>query len=55
VGISPDIEVEQSPADVINGKDPQLDKAIEVRCRNWQRTLLKNLFSSVPNKSKKID
>ena len=30
VGVAPDIEVEQWPADVINGKDPQLDKAIEV-------------------------
>jgi tricorn protease len=30
VGISPDIEVEQWPADIINGKDPQLEKAIEV-------------------------
>lgn len=30
VGIAPDIEVEQMPAEVINGKDPQLDKAIEV-------------------------
>lgn len=30
VGISPDIEVEQTPADVIVGKDPQLDKAIQV-------------------------
>jgi tricorn protease len=30
VGIPPDIEVEQTPADVINGKDPQLEKAIEV-------------------------
>lgn len=30
VGIAPDIEVEQWPADVINGKDPQLEKAIEV-------------------------
>lgn len=29
VGISPDIEVEQTPADVIAGKDPQLDKAIQ--------------------------
>ena len=29
-GIKPDIEVEQWPADVISGKDPQLDKAIEV-------------------------
>jgi len=30
VGIAPDIEVEQWPADIINGKDPQLEKAIEV-------------------------
>jgi tricorn protease len=29
-GVSPDIEVEQMPKDVIAGKDPQLDKAIEV-------------------------
>jgi tricorn protease len=30
VGVAPDIEVEQWPVDVINGKDPQLEKAIEV-------------------------
>ncbi len=30
VGIPPDIEVEQTPSDVIAGKDPQLEKAIEV-------------------------
>ncbi|OFY68182.1 MAG: peptidase S41 [Bacteroidetes bacterium RBG_13_43_22] len=30
VGIQPDIEVEQWPLDIINGKDPQLEKAIEV-------------------------
>jgi len=30
VGVAPDIEVEQWPADVINGKDPQLEKAIQV-------------------------
>lgn len=29
-GIAPDIEVEQLPVEVIAGKDPQLDKAIEV-------------------------
>lgn len=29
-GVPPDIEVEQWPADVAAGKDPQLDKAIEV-------------------------
>lgn len=30
VGVSPDIEIEQTPADIIAGKDPQLDKAIQV-------------------------
>lgn len=30
VGVAPDIEVEQTPAEVIQGHDPQLEKAIEV-------------------------
>ena len=30
IGVPPDIEVEQMPADVINGHDPQLEKAIQV-------------------------
>ncbi len=30
IGVPPDIEVEQTPADVINGHDPQLEKAIQV-------------------------
>jgi tricorn protease len=29
-GVPPDIDVEQTPADVIAGRDPQLEKAIEV-------------------------
>jgi tricorn protease len=29
-GVAPDIEVEQTPADVIAGRDPQLDKAIAI-------------------------
>jgi tricorn protease len=29
-GVPPDIDVEQTPAEVIAGRDPQLDKAIEV-------------------------
>jgi tricorn protease len=29
VGVPPDIEVEQTPADVINGRDPQLERAIQ--------------------------
>jgi tricorn protease len=30
VGVPPDIEVEQTPAEVINGHDPQLEKAIQI-------------------------
>ncbi len=30
IGVAPDIEVEQDPAAVAAGKDPQLDRAIEV-------------------------
>ena len=30
VGVAPDVEVEQDPKDVLAGKDPQLDKAIEI-------------------------
>jgi tricorn protease len=29
-GVAPDVEVEQTPADVIAGRDPQLEKAIEL-------------------------
>ena len=29
VGISPDIEVQQTPLAIINGKDPQLERAVE--------------------------
>jgi len=30
VGVAPDIEVEQTPSEIIRGNDPQLEKAIEV-------------------------
>ena len=37
VGIKPDAEVEQLPADLINGKDPQLEKAIEVALKELEQ------------------
>ena len=37
VGVEPDIEVEQWPADVIEGKDPQLEKAIEVALKELEK------------------
>ncbi len=45
VGVPPDVEVEQYPADVIAGRDPQLEKAIEI--------VLKQLESNPPKKYKK--
>jgi tricorn protease len=36
VGVAPDIEVEQTPADVIAGRDPQLERAIEVVLRELE-------------------
>ena len=39
VGVSPDVEIEQWPKDIINGGDPQLDKAIEIiqdELKTWQ-------------------
>lgn len=44
-GVPPDIEVEQLPAEVIAGKDPQLEKAIEV--------VLKQLADNPPPEYKK--
>lgn len=46
-GIPPDVEVEQWPADVIAGKDPQLEKAIEL--------VLKELEQNPPKPLKKPD
>lgn len=45
VGVPPDIEVEQLPAEVIAGKDPQLEKAIEV--------ILEELKKNPPKKAKR--
>ncbi len=44
-GVPPDVEVEQLPAEVIAGRDPQLEKAIEIA--------LKQLESDPPKKFKK--
>ena len=38
VGVPPDVEVEQTPADVIAGRDPQLDKAIEIAMRELEKS-----------------
>jgi tricorn protease len=42
-GVPPDIEVEQWPADVMAGKDPQLDRAIETVLESLRREPPKSL------------
>lgn len=37
VGVEPDIEVEQWPAELIKGRDPQLEKAIEVALKELEK------------------
>jgi len=44
-GVAPDVEVEQLPAEVIAGKDPQLEKAIEI--------VLSELAKRPPHKPKR--
>jgi tricorn protease len=41
-GVPPDVEVEQWPADVIAGKDPQLEKAIEIVLKNLESSPVQN-------------
>ncbi len=38
VGVPPDVEVEQMPVDVIAGRDPQLEKAIEIALKQLEET-----------------
>jgi len=45
VGVPPDVEVEQWPADVIAGRDPQLEKAIEI--------VMEELKKNPPKKSER--
>ncbi len=54
VGVAPDIEVEQWPVDVINGKDPQLEKAIEVALKELAKNPPEELkHPAYPTKMKK--
>ncbi|TKC00761.1 S41 family peptidase [Pedobacter cryophilus] len=53
VGTPPDIEVEQWPADVINGKDPQLEKAIQIVLDELKKNPVKKAPApAAPNKSR---
>ena len=48
VGVPPDVEVEQWPADVNAGKDPQLDRAIEVILEELKKNPPKPLQPPAP-------
>ena len=37
VGVAPDIEVEQLPSEILKGRDPQLEKAIEVVLKELEK------------------
>jgi tricorn protease len=37
VGVPPDVEVEQLPSEILQGKDPQLDKAIEIILKELEK------------------
>ena len=37
-GVAPDIEVEQTPSEVIKGNDPQLQKAIDVAMKELEKS-----------------
>ncbi|HJP64299.1 MAG TPA: hypothetical protein VJ844_12720, partial [Mucilaginibacter sp.] len=37
VGVAPDIEVVQTPAEIIKGNDPQLQKAIDVALKELEK------------------
>ncbi len=36
-GVAPDIEVEQTPSEIIKGRDPQLEKAIEIAMKELEK------------------
>jgi tricorn protease len=53
VGVPPDIEVEMTPAKVIAGKDPQLEKAVEVVLKELEKKPVpKPKRPAYPDKSK---
>ena len=48
VGVEPDIEVEQMPKDLIEGRDPQLEKAIEVIMSPYVCLHCKEIYNEIP-------
>ncbi|MEH6658214.1 S41 family peptidase [Leeuwenhoekiella marinoflava] len=53
VGTPPDVEVEQTPKEVISGKDPQLEKAIDIILKQLKENPPKELSTpTYPNKTR---
>jgi tricorn protease len=53
-GIAPDIEVEYTPADVIRGRDPQLERAVREGLRLLERGTVQHIARPAPiNRTKK--
>ncbi|MEO7314355.1 MAG: hypothetical protein ABIW47_04155, partial [Ginsengibacter sp.] len=51
VGTPPDVEVEQWPSEVIKGRDPQLEKAIEIVMQELKNNPPKKMVApKAPNK-----
>jgi len=48
IGISPDIEVEYTPADVINGHDPQLERAVQEALKQLDQNPVKKVPRPAP-------
>ena len=48
IGISPDIEVEYTPADVIKGHDPQLERAVKEALRLLEQNPVKRVPRPAP-------
>jgi tricorn protease len=56
VGIAPDIEIEQWPAEVLKGNDPQLEKAIEIALKELEKNpQVDPVRPPYPLKAKKIE
>ncbi len=49
IGVAPDIEVEMTPKDTQNGKDPQLEKAIETVLDQLKKNPVKRLEAPAPD------
>jgi tricorn protease len=48
VGVAPDIQVEYTPADVINGRDPQLERAVQEALKLVQQNPMKRIPRPAP-------